>query len=157
MSLVIDQSGADASSRLTAIRLTVLTARVMELWRRGGARDIDTAMILIAVAVITTERLTRMTLPEDLRALERSVPEDLIGTCNVSSIAAATGLNRETARRRVAKLVGDGVLVRNASGDLYFPPGYLQRGETRELVRQLLETVTRFANDCLKDGVLRGG
>lgn len=48
----------------------------------------------------------------------------------------------------------DGVLVRNESGDIYFPPGYLQRDEARELVRQLLETVTRFANDCIKDGAL---
>jgi hypothetical protein len=154
MPVVIDGDGADANSRLTAIRVTVLTARLMELWRRGE-RDTDTAMILIAVAAITSERLTRIDLEEEMRALEHPVPPELIGTCNISSIAAATGLNRETARRRVNKLIGKGTLVRNERGDIYFPPGFLQRPEARTLVRKHLETVARFLNESLKDGVLK--
>ena len=154
MAVVIDSEGAGATSRLTAIRLTVLAARVMELWRRGS-RDTDTAMILVAVAVITTERMTRMELPGEIRALERPVPAELIGACNISSIAAATGLNRETARRRVAKLIKEGILVRNEEGEIYFPPGFLQRDEALTLVRQLLETVTRFVNESIKDGALK--
>lgn len=154
MPVVIDSDGATANSRLTAIRVTVLTARLMELWRRG-TRDTDTALILVSVAAITSERMTRAELEPELRALENEVPEEMIGTCNVSSIAAATGLNRETARRRVNALVREGALVRNEKGEIYFPPGFLQRPEALDLVRRVLETVTRFVNDQVKDGVLR--
>lgn len=155
MPVLIDSAGADANSRLTAIRVTVLTARLMELWRRQGTRDIDTAMIMVAVAAITTERMTRHPLTPEERRLENPVPAALLGTCNVSSIAAATGLNRETARRRVNALVKKGMLVRSDKGEIYFPEGFLQRREAGELVRRLLETVVRFVNDQEKDGVLR--
>ncbi len=154
MPVVIDSAGADANSRLTAIRVTVLTARLMELWRRG-TRDTDTAMILVAVAAITTERLTRAELAPEMRRLDSQVPIEMVGAANISSIAAATGLNRETARRRVNALVGEGLLVRSEKGEVRFPPGYLQRPEAAALVRRILETVTRFVNEELKDGVLR--
>lgn len=154
MPVIIDNDGADANSRLTAIRVTVLTARLMELWRRG-TRDSDTALILVAVVAITAERLTRIDLPREMRRIEDPVPSEMLGTCNISSIAAATGLNRETARRRVNALVRDGVLTRSDRGEIYFPPGFLQRSETRALVRTLLETVTRFVNDQLRDGALK--
>ena len=150
----IDPAGAEANNRLTAIRVTVLTARLMELWRRG-TRDTDTTMILIAVAAITTERLTRAEITPEMRKLESQVPREMVGSANISSIAAATGLNRETARRRVNALVGKGQLVRSEKGEVYFPPGFLQRPETAALVRRMLETVTRFVNEELRDGVLR--
>ncbi|MEA3035733.1 MAG: hypothetical protein QOH04_1498 [Sphingomonadales bacterium] len=154
MPVLIDSAGADANSRLTAIRVTVLTARLMELWRRDS-RDTDTAMILVAVAAITTERLTRAELAPEMRKLESQVPREMVGSANISSIAAATGLNRETARRRVNALVGKGLLVRSEKGEVYFPPGFLQRPETAALVRRILETVARFVNEELKDGTLR--
>ncbi|MEA3033576.1 MAG: hypothetical protein QOH86_1592 [Sphingomonadales bacterium] len=154
MPVVIDSAGADANSRLTAIRVTVLTARLMELWRRD-TRDTDTAMILIAVAAITTERLTRAELAPEMRRLDSQVPRQMVGVANISSIAAATGLNRETARRRVNALVGEGLLIRSEKGEVGFRPGYLQRPEAAALVRRILETVTRFVNEELKDGVLR--
>ena len=154
MPVTIDSDGAEANSRLTAIRITVLTARLMELWRRGS-RDTDTALILVAVAAITSEKLTRSRLKPSQRRLEEPIPLDLVGTCNISSIAAATGLNRETARRRVNALVEAGALVRSDKGDVYFPEGFLQRPEARDLVHRLLMTVTRFVNAELKDGVLK--
>ena len=154
MALIIDSAGADANNRLTAIRLALLTTRFMELWRRG-TRDSDTAMILVAVAAITSERFTRGGLTEGQRSLEEDLPYDMLASCNVSSIAAATGLNRETARRRVNALVKSGLLVRSERGEIAFPPGRLQEPETHALIRKLLEAVTRFVNESIKDGVLR--
>ena len=156
MPVKIDTEAADSNSRLTAIRLVVLTARFMELWRRG-TRDTDTVMILIAVAAITAERLTRIELDEEMKALEHSFPSALLAPCNISSIAAATGLNRETARRRVNAMVKEGSLVRNDKGEVYFPPGLLQQPGTRKLIRKQLEMLTRFVNDSIRDGVLRIG
>ncbi|HEY0028970.1 MAG TPA: hypothetical protein VGC35_13980 [Allosphingosinicella sp.] len=154
MQLTIDPDGADATSRITAIRVALLSARMMELWRRG-TRDMDTVMILVAVVAITAERLTRSELPEAQKALEEPIPPEMMAPCNVSSIAAATGLNRETARRRVKALVDEGLLVKSDRGEIYFPPGQLQQPAARALIRKQLEAVTRFVNESIRDGALK--
>ena len=154
MALVIDSEAADANSRLTGIRLAVLTTRLMELWRRG-TRDSDTAMIMVAVAAITAERFTRGGLSNDQKTLDWAMPLERLAPCNVSSIASATGLNRETARRRVNALVKSGDLIRSKGGEIAFPLGRMQDPETAKLVRKLLEAVLRFVNETVKDGVIR--
>ncbi len=154
MALEIDSEAADANSRLTGIRLAVLTTRLMELWRRGS-RDSDTAMIMIAVAAITSERFTRAGLTDDEKRLAEVVPLDRLAPCNVSSIASATGLNRETARRRVNALVKAGALIRLEGGEITFAPGHIQDPAVAQLVRKLLEAVVRFVNESIKDGVIR--
>jgi hypothetical protein len=154
MALDIDSEAADANSRLTGIRLAVLTTRLMELWRRGD-RDSDTAMIMVAVAAITAERFTRSGLSDGQKNLDKAIPVELLAPCNISSIASATGLNRETARRRVAALVEAGMLARSERGEIFYPPGQMQDPETGILVRKLLEAVVRFVNETAKDGVIR--
>jgi DNA-binding Lrp family transcriptional regulator len=44
----------------------------------------------------------------------------------VSSIAAATAINRETVRRRVRNLVKAGSLIRTAAGEIALPPAKVQ-------------------------------
>jgi hypothetical protein len=153
MPLVIDEAQAGAQSRMTAIRMTLLTLRCMENWKLG-VDDYDSAMILVAVVAITAERLTRADLELELRDLGQPIPPERLARCNVSSIAAATGLNRETARRKVGELVSKGLLVRSPRGAISFPPGLLQQESTRDLVRRQLDGVVRFANELLRDGVL---
>lgn len=154
MALVIDSEAADANSRLTGIRLAVLTTRLMELWRRG-TRDSDTTMILVAIAAITAERFTRGGLSDDQKSLDCEMPLERLAPCNISSIAAATGLNRETARRRVNALIKAGSLIRSEGGEIAYPVGRMQDPRTALLVRKLLEAVVRFANESAKDGVIR--
>lgn len=151
--LVVDEAEARAQSRLTAIRLTLLTLRCMENWRRD-LYDYDEAMIVIAVVAITSERLTRAELDPALADLAVAFPRDELTRCNVASIAAATGLNRETARRRVNRLVERGRLVRGEDGTIAFPPGRLQDPATLALVRRQLDTIVRTVNDLCRDGVL---
>ena len=154
MAFVVDETAADANSRLIAIRLTILTLRLMENWRRNVS-DYDSAMVLAAVVAITSERLTRSQLVPELRTLAREVPQDRLARCNISSIASATGLNRETARRKVNELIASGFLVRSADGVIGFTPGRFQSAETAILVRAQLEAVTRMLNDLLRDCALK--
>ena len=141
-------------SRLTAIRLALLTSRAMENWREGVG-DNDSAMILLAVVAITGERLTRAELPEDLRNVAVPLPPGYAAGCNISSIAAATGLNRETTRRKVSALIERAFLCRSEEGEICFPAARQQDPATLEFLRRQLEAVVRFANDSLRDGVLK--
>ncbi|HEX9946618.1 MAG TPA: hypothetical protein VGA98_03675 [Allosphingosinicella sp.] len=154
MQLTIDNEASTAMSRLTVIRLALLTSRAMENWR-AGVGDNDSALILLAVVPIAGERLTRVDLPEALRSVETPLPAGYAAGCNISSIAAATGLNRETTRRKVSALIERGYLGRSKEGEIGFPPARQQDPSTLDFVRKQLEAVARFANDSIRDGVLK--
>lgn len=154
MQLTIDNEASAAMSRLTAIRLALLTSRAMENWR-AGVGDNESAMILLAVVAITGERLTRTELPEVLRNVATPLPPGYAAGCNISSIAAATGFNRETTRRKVSALIERGYLCRSAEGEICFPADRQQDPATLDFLRKQLEAVTRFANDSIRDGVLK--
>ena len=153
MQLLVDNEAADANSRLTAIRAAVLLTRSLEVWRRGRM-DSETVVIILAVIAITSEKFTRSGLDSEYRALDVYLPLERLQACNVASIAAATGLNRETARRRVEALIREGALIRTGSGDIALPPERVQERSALDLVRWQLDAVVRFTNDCLRDRVL---
>jgi len=153
MQLLVDDAEADANSRLTAIRAAILLTRSLEVWRRGRM-DSETVVIILAVIAITSEKFTRSGLDSEYRALDVYLPLEQLQACNVASIAAATGLNRETARRRVEALIREGALIRTPSGDIALPPERVQERSALDLVRRQLDAVVRFANDCLRDRVL---
>jgi hypothetical protein len=153
MQLVVDEAQASAASRLTAIRSAILLTRAMEVWRRGRL-DPETVLIILAVIAITSEKFTRAGLDEDYRALDVYLPLEKLQACNVASIAAATGLNRETTRRRVEALIKNGSLIRTEAGDIALPPDKVQERSAIELIRKQLDAIVRFANESLRDGVL---
>lgn len=153
MPLVVNQAELDRKSRIVALRLVLMTLRCMENWKHD-VDDYDRAMILVAVAAITAERLLRMDHSEIHAALDEPLPPGLMARCNVSSIASATGLNRETTRRKVDSLIVKGLLVRLDNGTITFAPGVVQEQSTQALVRRQLEDVICTANDLVRDGVL---
>lgn len=153
MQLAIDEDVAGANSRVSAIRAAVMLTRSMEVWRRERM-DPETVLIILAVISITSEKLIRAGLDPEYRALDVYLPLEHLQVCNVASIAAATGLNRETARRRVQALLHEGVLIRTESGNIALPPDKVQERSALELIRKQLEAVVRFANESLRDGVL---
>jgi DNA-binding IclR family transcriptional regulator len=81
------------------------------------------------------------------------LPVEAFGICNVSSIAKATGLNRETARRKVDKLVRRGMVVRDGAR-ITLTPGFTQQPAAIEMVRVQLEAVRMAANELLREGVI---
>lgn len=156
MPLIVDEEAASGASRLTAIALALFTMRWMEHWKQN-VRDYDAAMILVAIVAITSERLLRTGLDPEEKALARPITPDRLTKCNVSSIAGATGINRETTRRKVNALVKQGLLVRSEDGSIAFRPGIIQRDTTLALVRRQLDGVVRLANELIRMGVVRVG
>ena len=155
MSLVVNSPEAEAQSRLIAMRMVALTLRLMERWR-GLIHDNDSAMIMMAVALINTESLTRTELAEHgIADIKNGVPPDLLRKCNISSVALATGLNRETTRRKITHLVERGFLAKGADGHVYLKPELAIREQMAHTVRSQLETLAKSANDFLRDGTLK--
>ncbi len=104
LQLVTDTQTAEAKSRIIGIQLALLTLRLRNNWSEWFG-DPDTAAIVLAVVAIKSERLVRSELDTDLETLAMPMPPVALASCNISSIAAATGLNRETTRRKVENLV----------------------------------------------------
>lgn len=150
--LVTDPGTANSKSRLVAIRLVMLTLRLEDNWRELFG-DADTAAIALAIVAICAERLLRDELDPELESLTVPIPTQALASCNISSIAAATGFNRETARRKVDQLLQSGLLVRDESG-IRLAPGFTQQEATIDLVRRQLDEVRRAANDLLREGVI---
>lgn len=154
MSLVVNPVEVEAQSRLIAMRLVSLTLRLMERWRIL-VDDNDCAMIMMAVALINTEGLTRAELVEHgIADLKNGAPPHLLRKCNVSSVALATGLHRETARRKVSRLMELGLLAKRDDGHVYLPAMLEIREEMVRTVRCQLDTFAKTADEFLRDGTL---
>lgn len=155
MPLVVEKRAARANSRMAVIRLATATLRYMENWRHL-AGDYDSAMIVVAIIAISAERLTRGEgLKGQLRDLRTPLPPGMMGPCNISSIASATGLNRETTRRRIGELERAGLLIRGLDGNVGFVPGLAQAPQTLEIVIRQLQTMARVTNDLVRDGSMK--
>jgi hypothetical protein len=153
MPLHVDRQLAEANSRLALIKLSTCTLRLMSDWRRDLA-GFDEAMILLAIVAVSSDKLTRADLDEELRDLATPMPHGRLARTNLSSIARATGLNRETVRRKVGRLVDQGLVVRSGRGAVRIAPAATQRLRVRELALKQLEHLRRTANQLLHDRIL---
>lgn len=153
MARIVAQPEAGGESRLAGIELALLTLRCMERWR-DAAGDYNSAIILLAVVAISAEKLTRAPLDDHLRSLSEPFPTTELTLCNISSVAAATGFNRETTRRYVNRLIARDLLERRPDGTLAFTAGYLQRDEIGRLLQSQLDSFSRSATEFLRLGAL---
>jgi predicted transcriptional regulator len=126
----------------------MLTLRLRDNWIRLFG-DHETALIALAVVVITSERLTRTELDADRESLAIPLDPDDLARCNISSVASATGLNRETTRRKIDQLVRNGLIMRE-DGSFRLTPGFTQQSLASEIVKTQLDELRRAVNDLLR-------
>ena len=82
-----------------------------------------------------------------LSALDMAQREAPPGTCNALSISRATGIPRETVRRRVEELIRRNWIRRDARGNLRITDGLAEHFDQfeREHVEQFLRTAQRLS------------
>ncbi len=153
MPVRVDEAGFEANSRVAGVAITAYTLRALEKWRTNLG-DYNSVMVMVAVIAISSERLLRADLPPRYRSLAAPLDPALIGKANIASIAHATGLNRETARRKVNDLIARGHLVRAADGAIGFPPGLTQSDRIRAQARAQLGEIAAIANQLERMKVL---
>lgn len=162
MPLLVNPKATATKSRVALIHLLNLNLRLMEAWRRaqtklfGAALDCESTMILMAIIVIGAEKLVRTGDLDEFEDLSVPMDYQLLGKCNLSSIAATTGLNREMVRRRVGKLERNGLVVREADGGVRIADGILQQPEVRESVNKQLGSLAATVDRLRKCGLIQG-
>lgn len=128
--------------------------RMLALWRQVTGSD-EESLIIMGVIAITGDRLTNYKdASPELRDMANPVPRSLLGKCNIRSIAGATGMNRETARRRIKGLIDRGVLERGPGRSIHFTAGRIQGENAYRISQMQLDEFTRTANALMRDGLL---
>lgn len=155
MPIRVDEVRFEEWGRVAGVAVAAYTMRAMERWRQN-LTDYDCVMIMISVIAISSARLLRTGLPPDSRGLAEPIDPALLSKVNISSIAHATGLNRETVRRKVNDLVEQGLLTRFADGGIGFRPGLVQEERIRTQVRGQLGEIAAIADQLIRIGVLSG-
>ena len=156
MPLRVDEAKFEESGRVAGIAIASYTMRAMEKWR-ANLTDYDCVVIMISVIAISAERLLRAGIPDPYRTLGAPIDPKILGKVNISSIAHATGLNRETTRRKVNDLIEEGLLARFDDGSVGFRPGLVQEERIRTQIRGQLGEIAAIANQLVKIGVLKKG
>jgi len=157
--LSVQREVAEAKSRLAHLSLLSLNLRLMENWRSlqitawGSVMDYESTMIVMAIIVISAEKLLRTDLDSELETLAQPLPQERLSRVNFSSIAAATAINRETVRRKVSDLLERGVVVRDEDG-VRMAHGSIKFESLREIIDAQLDAVTRTANHLSRVGIL---
>jgi hypothetical protein len=154
-----DKEAAEAKSRLVHLALLGLNLRFMENWRSAQidsgrqVLDYESLMILMAIIVISAERVFRTELESDLQTLANQLPASNFARVNLSSIAAATAINRETVRRKVNNLQKAGWVSRDQDG-IRTVPGVIPYEVLRNSISAQVDALTRTANQLARLGVL---
>ena len=153
--LTICGDEALGKTRIVGLRLAMMTLRLMEHWRLHLGADYESSMIVLATAATTMEKFTRSAFEPELHDIRNTVPTEHLAKCNIASIAVAVGLNRETARRKVDRLVDAGILIKGADGSIRLSQDYTLSVPTSEMMQRQLETLVQTANELVRDGVLQ--
>lgn len=106
--------------------------------------DLETWLIVVSVTVVGARKFLRESLDEDLQDLSVAMPAGQLDKCNLSSISAATGLNRETVRRKVNWLIAAGILEKEGTRDVRASPVVTSRPEVHRLVLDQVKAVRRL-------------
>lgn len=155
----MDASAVDQNSRLALVIINAFTMRQMELWREAAAAVLgrvphaEDVLIVGAIQSIGGEKLLRETLEPTFRDLSTDLPYERLTTCNLASIAAATGINRETVRRRSNRMVEEGLLIK-ADGSFHVAESVLRLPVVREVIHKHLASMQMTLHRLRRLGVI---
>jgi hypothetical protein len=155
----MSQTAADLKvlTRLELYFSTRQTLRTMRLFAGLFRNDYDLVMIFLAVAEVGLQAVFHMA-PADPHPVEIKDLYDRLSTTGISifSIAEATGIPRETVRRKVHQLVATGFLaIRDKDKNVYVPASALSDPEVLEIMNlfvtdigALVRTIEYYRDDA---------
>ncbi len=118
--------------------------------------DLDLARIAEIIGLIAIEPGMRdAAFREQYRSFEAIIGIGGQRAVNAASIAAATGIPRETVRRKLKRLVALGYIVEKKRAGYVVTPGMLQRADRQTVFERCFNQIALFTNDMLEQGLLK--
>jgi len=145
----------DASMRIFIHLLMNYLHRTDRERRAFYGTDLDMAAIAETVGIASIEADMRDPAFRDAFGDYRKVVgAERQRSVNALSVSQATGIPRETVRRKLKVLVKMGVLAEKDGGYIY-KPGHVQDPKRLEAFERGMRDAVQFVNDCLKLGLLQ--
>ncbi len=150
----LDLNKAQDNSRLFVAAFLRYFLRICRIELQVFRGDMEMAIIAQAVAISAIEALLRdPKFKEEFRSMSAVVGIDRQRGVNVMSIAEATGLPRETVRRKLQRLVKRDIIIKRDNGEYVMQPRAIQTQVSQGFVGALEAETLRFMNSCIDDGV----
>jgi hypothetical protein len=144
------------TSRLFAYLLMRFLHRAEYVRRRNFSNDVDLAIIAETIAVGALEPSLRnpgfMSRHSDIRSVVGVEEQRGI---NAFSIAAATGIPRETVRRKIKQLMTMEVVVEKGRGQYVIQPGFLQSSPLQSMMKEMESALMLFLSTCNSESLLK--
>jgi hypothetical protein len=145
-----------ADSRLFVHLLLTFIHRTDHVRRGLYGGDLDLATVGETVAMVSIEPdmrdpAFRRTF-HDLRSMIGLERQQAV---NALTIAEATGIPRETVRRKLKQLLQLGVITEKERGRYVIKPGVAQRPENLSAADNAMRDTLQLMNDCLSLGLVR--
>lgn len=151
--LEIDRSILQQEFRLVSYMVVTDMLETNRIWRTALRLDNDDLMVLLNIALANVQRFMRDRAGRDPFLANVGVPQDVIVPISRRAIARATGLPRETVRRRVDRLIAEGLVVELAGG-VRSRPRILAESNVITALIEHVERLTGTANALLDRRVL---
>jgi biotin operon repressor len=118
--------------------------------------DLDLARIAEIIGLIAIESGMRDAAFRDRnRSLQTVIGIAGQRAVNAASIAAATGIPRETVRRKLKRLLALGYIIEKGRAHYVIAPGTLQQPDRQAVFDRTFRQLTLFLNDMLEKGLLQ--
>ena len=125
--------------------------------RRGlYSGDLDLAAVGETVGLAAIEAESRKAeFREKFGNFETRIGTEGQRPVNAQTISQATGIPRETVRRKLKLLLERGVIVEKTRGGYVMKPGFIQTPENMDIVDRGMRDTLVFMNECVKLGLVR--
>lgn len=152
--LVLTESSAN--SRLFIFMIGNFLHRI-ERERRGLYEgDLDLALVAEIIGTAAIEPGMRdAAFREQHRTFATIIGLEGQRAVNATSIASASGIPRETVRRKLKRLLELGVIVEKGRAHYVIKPGTVQRPEQQAAFARGIQQTVHFMNECLEHGAVR--
>lgn len=143
-------------SRTLIFLISVFLQRADLLRRQAYGGDMEQAIIAGMVGIGSSSHLMfEPAFRETFGDMRTIIGLDLQRGVNAFSIAGATGIPRETVRRKLKELEALGAIVQKSRGRYVHAVGYLQRPENIAAIDDVVRAALQLMNSCVNLDVVR--
>jgi hypothetical protein len=111
-------------------------------------------LIYVTVSVANVQKLMRERVIPECYAATEILPREWVVPISRNAIATASGLPRETVRRRVAAMIESGMLIEDPRGGVTLPVGVIKDRGYEPLLEAMMTDFARTAETLLRIGVI---
>jgi len=111
-------------------------------------------LIYVTVSVANVQKLMRERVIPECYTSTEILPREWVVPISRNAIATASGLPRETVRRRVAAMIAGGYLIEDPRGGVTLPVGVIKDRGFEPLLEAMMTDFARTAEALLRIGVI---